>query len=507
MMRRFISICVVGLICAHAFAGDEPALDVLRLTASSSDTDPGLPWQRLRPSVQNGYAIRVDVNHAVTTERLVRNASVIHLAPARSGNRIRASVVHSDIQVNLALLRMEDASALPSRNAALPIMSASVVLTNLTVVQFDETDDTQTGSARFLKASVSSLPASPHMCLLLTLQTQLNVNGEGAPVLEENNLAGLVMQYDTSTRTASVLPAQTVDRFIRDTLAPPYEGFPALGIEWAPLVDPAKRAFLDAPTNNCGIQVLDCLPFSGASNTLQPNDVIMQLDGYDIDSLGYYRDPDFGRLGFAHIVKELHKPGDTVPVTVIRERKPLELQLTLGRRSEADDLVPDNLAAQPDDYMISGGCLIRELTARYLFAHGSDWSLKTDPRIVHDFFFRRRRPERQGDRIVIISRVLPDPINQGYQNIQDAIITHANGLPIRNMEDVFAVRNRDGVIARLRLMGFETELCFATNATAGADQRLIRQYRLPALSRHSARPVADRNEGNPQSLIPGALKR
>jgi len=491
MTRLVTFLCIAVAACGHAYAAEAKACEVLRLTASASETDPVLPWQRLHPGLQTGYAILVDAVHAVTTERLVRNASLIHLAPAKSGTRIRASVVYSDVQVDLALLRMEESPARTVPAGGLSIRKEQGGLTNLTFVQFDETDDAQTGPAQFLKASVSSLPLSPHMCLLLTLQTQLNVNGEGAAVLQGGDLAGIVMAYDPSARTASVLPGKTVDRFLRDAMAPPYKGFPSLGIEWLPLLDPAKRDFFGVPVTNCGVQVLACLPFSGAGNTLKPDDVILQLDGYDIDNLGYYRDPDFGRLEFAHIVKELHTPGDSITANVIRERKPMKLQVTLQRRSEADDLVPDNLAARPDEYLINGGCLIRELNARYLFAYGSDWSLKTDPRLAHDFFFRRRMPEAPGDRIVIVSRVLPDTINQGYQNIQDAIVTHANGQRVRNMKEVFAVHDRDGTISRIRLKGFETELSFDTNTLAEADQRLQRQYRIPALSRRSSSTMPD----------------
>ena len=44
---------------------------------------------------------------------------------------------------------------------------------------------------------------------------------------------------------------------------------------------------------------------------------------------------------------------------------------------------------------------------------------------------RRRQPTPEAPRIVLLSSVLPDPCNLGYQDLRDLIVTAVNGVPHR----------------------------------------------------------------------------
>jgi len=87
-----------------------------------------------------------------------------------------------------------------------------------------------------------------------------------------------MISYDHSTRIGNMVPVSVLSKFIRDSGEEPYKGFASAGFSWTPLVDPAKRAYLNLKNDEKGILVLSCMPSSGASEVLKPNDVIIEWD-------------------------------------------------------------------------------------------------------------------------------------------------------------------------------------------------------------------------------------
>jgi hypothetical protein len=96
---------------------------------------------------------------------------------------------------------------------------------------------------------------------------------------------------------------------------------------------------------------------------------------------------------------------------------------------------------------------------------------------------RRQNPEKPGDHVVLLSRVLDDPINISYQNFRNQIIEKVNGKPIRNIRDVFRVMKADGGIDRISLQSVGVDIVLDRDKLAEADKRIMRQYRLPRLQR------------------------
>jgi hypothetical protein len=222
-------------------------------------------------------------------------------------------------------------------------------------------------------------------------------------------------------------------------------------------------------------------------------DVILEWDGYPIDNLGFYEDPDFGRLAMPYLVRGRRKPGDVVPVRLIRDRASVVVRVPLRRLLDETALIPENVGDKPEEYLVEGGLIFRELTGRYIRAHGASWYQMLDPRLVHLYFTRRYVPEQKGDRVVLLSGVLPDPVNIGYQHLRDAIVTAVNGRPIRNLRDLFSVAVADRRIERIALRSFGIELAFDPRELPEANARIARLYRIPQLRRQNTPPGPDSN--------------
>ena len=438
------------------------------------------PWQKETPSTHYGYGVYVGNGRILTTEHLVRNSTLLELRRAQRGEKVRARVLISDPHVNLALLEVEEPPFDWPRIAP-AFATEHQPGQALSILQFNETRQLQRGEAQLLQASVSNLPRSNSSSLSFKLLTDLNVDGEGAPVLADDRLAGLMITYDESTRTGFMVPYPVLARFLRDADKEPYTGFAVAGFMWRPLVDPVKRAYYGAPRLPQGVQVLRCLPESGASQVLRPEDVILELDGYPIDNLGFYEDPDFDRLAFTYIVKGRHVPGDVIPVKLIRKGRVETVDMSLTRMNDYRALIPDNFIGQRPEYLVSGGMIIRELSARYLVSYGAKWRRAVNPRLAQFHLTRHLIPSSPGDHLVILAKVLPHPINVAYQIFDNRVITHINDQPVRNMDDVFRIVDTDGGLNRVRLHSVDLDLVLDEKELKAADAQIIRDYGIPQL--------------------------
>lgn len=473
-------ILLLASLSAMAQPQDPYAQSIVQVFSTYQEYDPFQPWQKRNPGLKVGYGVAVAPDEILTTENLVRNATLVELRRAGSGEKIMATVVLSDEQANLALLKIPDGGKTRNFSPVQPADSLSRT-GDVTILQFDETANVQRSKAQVVQVSIKSLPMAPYPTLAFTILTDVNINGEGASALRDGKLAGLVMSYDRGTRTGSMLPYVTLKRFLVDAHRSPYKGFAAAGFIWTSLLDPAKRKYHKVDNNDNGIIVLECLPGSGASESLCRNDVILEWDGYSIDNLGFYEDPDFGRLALPYLIMGRRSPGDSVPLAIIRNGIKTNITVKLTRRIDAEALVPENVTHERDEYLVEGGFIIRELTGSYIQAAGQDWQRNVDPRLVNIYLTRRFMPEKPGDRVVLLASVMPDPINIGYQHFRDEVITAVNGHRVKNLADVFKIVEKDGHIERVSIQSMDVDLVLDQTMLTDSNDALAALYRIPKL--------------------------
>ena len=124
-----------------------------------------------------------------------------------------------------------------------------------------------------------------------------------------------------------------------------------------------------------------------------------------------------------------------MPVKVLRDGQRLDLQLPLRAMRPEQDRVPPYLYGRGPDYVVVGGLVFEELTRPYLGAWG-DWARRAPPRLLVAI---DREPEDVGAetrRIVLLSSVLPDAANLGYQDLRDLIVERVNGRPVGSLADL-----------------------------------------------------------------------
>ncbi|MBU0714529.1 MAG: hypothetical protein KJ964_04150 [Verrucomicrobia bacterium] len=498
-----LTACSIVLLTGLLFALPGPTVaapapdydaSVVEITVTYQDYDPQIPWRKKASARRQGYGVVISAGQVLTTEDLVRNQTQVELRRAKSGAKLAATVLEADDQLNTALLTFSNsvtANAVAAANALLPMSLADTIRRDdrLTIVKLEKTGEFQTSEGRVVELSASASPRP----LALKVLTQSSIDGNGTPALLNGQLAGISVAYDKKTQTGLFIPCTTLRRFITDANSPPYKGLAWAGFQFEPLLDPVKRRYLGVTETNGGIVVTKTTPGSGAAEVLQAGDVITAWDGIPIDAQGYYTDTDFGRLRLAYLIGGRRAAGDSVPVAIVRDRKPRTVQVLLKRQRDRDEFIPEAIspgrpgsagALRPGEsveYLVEGGLVLRELTGNYLRASGENWKLQMNPRLVYYYLHQDKFARQPGDHVVLLSMVLPDSINIGYQEFHDQAVTAVNGQPIRNMADVFRVVDSAGGLRRVTLLGCAVDLALDKAALTEANRRIAEQYRIPRL--------------------------
>jgi hypothetical protein len=173
---------------------------------------------------------------------------------------------------------------------------------------------------------------------------------------------------------------------------------------------------------------------------------------------------------------------------VLRDGQRLELTLPLRRMLPEDDVVPPYLYGRGPDYVIAGGLIFEELTRPYLAAWG-DWAHRAPPRLLIAVDRDALMPDAP-HRFVLLSSVLPDTANLGYQNLRDVIVEKVNGRRIGSLDDLRqALAHPNGpyqVVELLPGQGARWVVIDVAEAKA-AEARLREAYGVPRMDSAEAR--------------------
>ena len=118
-----------------------------------------------------------------------------------------------------------------------------------------------------------------------------------------------------------------------------------------------------------------------------------------------------------------------------RDGKVQEIDYKLPKADFSDNLVMDRPNDVEPTYLIVGGLVFVPLSAEFLSSWGGDWQRSAPFRLV---FYNNQKAKKDQKSLVVLSLVLPDFYNIGYQqrSSQNIVIEKANGNLISTLEEL-----------------------------------------------------------------------
>jgi S1-C subfamily serine protease len=432
MIRLFLALTFISLPLLHAQEkpknGSAIYRSVLRIEVATQTPDYSTPWNSGRFSGGIGTGFIVGENQILTNAHVVSNQQRILATVHGSPKKYPAKVEHIAHDCDLALLSLEDFSDFKE----FPVFSFGDVPqleSEVTVIGYP------VGGSRLsvTKGIVSRIDFQPYSHsrsdshLVVQIDAAINPGNSGGPVLQDGKVVGVAFQgLRQADNTGYIIPTPVVKRFVKDIEDGKYDFYAELGISEFPLHNPAMRKALGLPNNDMGVLITKVTPTSSADGLLKAGDILISLDGSQVDSAGQVL-IDGEKVNLAEIV-ERKFTGDKVSAKVLRDGKELEVDMTL-KTLPAAQMYTIRYETKPR-YIVFAGLVFQPLDTN-LFAT-SKFTDITVRRLYSDYVSKGIFQEKKD--IVILTQIQPDSVTSQMEDFTGLAVDKINGIPVTSLK-------------------------------------------------------------------------
>ncbi|MDQ6860161.1 MAG: serine protease [Verrucomicrobiota bacterium] len=445
---------------------------LVRITATELEPDYKAPWNSgaIQRGVGAGFVI--EGNRIMTNAHVVSNSRYLTVEREGDPNKYPATVQFVAHDCDLALINVASPefykNMVPLTFGGIPELESTVSAYGYPIG--GQRMSVTTGIVSRIDFQLYT-HSSIDQHLAIQISAQINPGNSGGPVMQNGKVAGVAFQGysgDVAQGVAYMIPTPVVARFLKDVSDGHYDRYVDLGITYFKLQNPAQRRYLGLQDDDRGVLVETVVAASTAEKVLKTGDVLVAIDDHPVASDGFV-ELEGERVEMPEVVERKFK-GDSVKLDVIRGKERLTVNVELSGiwpyaiQGHTYDVAPR--------YVVYGGLLFQPLSLDLLQAYQPQ-----DLRLRHYFdFFVIDEIYRDHPEIVVLTNILPDPINTYLQSYRAGIVDEVNGAKIRTLDDLakaFAARPDRFVI---RFVGDGPPLILDPAEVDAARERIKKRY-------------------------------
>jgi len=438
------------------------------------------PWSTRTKKVKKVGVVIGDRQVLVTAEDLSDN-TLVRLQKGGRGQWWIGKVLWIDYHTDLALVTAADADFWRDLK---PVALKGLAHQGqpLQIVRWRE-GTLESRQAEFTQFSVREAQLSPLDEVTLEVGSEIQGCGWGEPIVSDSHVIGLIRAQEG--RTCLGIPASFIREVVDAHNAGSYRGMGYFHFYWEPAENPATLARLKVPAPASGVLVIQVPDRpDGGPKVLKREDVILRIDGFELDIQGDYNDPEYGHLNLESLAT-LHKwAGDDVKMQIWRDGRQMDVTYRLPRYEYTNSLVPYAIFDQEPEYLIIGGLVFQPLSIPYLQSWGADWRQRAPFRLN---YYNNEPPTKDRSSLVLLSQVLPDPYNIGYQEVNYLAVDKVNGQRISRLSDLKAALQKPvngyHIIDFMPGDSLQRLVLAAGDAEEEATRRVLKRYGITESSR------------------------
>ncbi|MEO8206063.1 MAG: trypsin-like peptidase domain-containing protein [Chthoniobacterales bacterium] len=448
---------------------------VVRIQTVSLEPDYRLPWNPGRLMGGTGTGFIIAGSRIMTNAHVVSNARNIQIYKEGVPKPYPAKVLYIAHDCDLAIVAPEDPAFFrdikPLDFDGIPKIESTVSVFGYPIGG-ERLSVTRGVVSRIAFQAYSHSGIDSH--LTVQIDAAINPGNSGGPVIQNGKVVGVAFQGysgDVAQNVGYMIPTPVIRRFLKDIEDEKYNRYVDLAVSYFPLFNRAARGAIGLPDDDYGVLVGDVYGGGSSDGILKRGDVLLSIDGRPIASDGTV-DLDDDVLPLAEIV-ERKFDGDKVSLDVWRDghRETLSIPLkTWSHQIQANtyDVKPRfvlfaGLLFQPMDQDFMRAYNIQDLRVRYLFDH-----------FLTDHVYEEH-PE-----LIVLSSILPDPVNTYLSDLQLSIVDEINGTKIRVLDDVAKAVSQPAEFYTIKLLGQQRPIVISKQEADGARQRILKSYKINA---------------------------
>src|SRR5438067_2429760 len=445
---------------------------LVRITATSVDPDYKAPWNA--GSLQRG----VGAGFVISGTRIMTNAHVVannrYITVERDGdpNKYPAQVqfIANDCDLALVTVPAKDffKNMVPLKFGGIPALESTVSAYGYPIG--GERMSVTTGIVSRIDFQLYT-HSSVDQHLAIQISAQINPGNSGGPVMQDGKVVGVAFQGysgDVAQGVAYMIPTPVINRFLKDVSNGHYDEYPDMAITYSKLQNPAQRRFLGLQDDDRGVLVSSVVAAGPSDGILYPGDVLLTIDGHPIASDANV-ELDGERAQFEEVVERKFK-GDSVKLDILRNKQPTTVSIKLYKpwpysvQGHSYDVRPR--------YVLYGGLLFQPLNLDMLEAYRT-----ADLRVRHFFeYFVLDQLYVQHPDVIVLTNILPDPINTYLAPYRGGIVDEVNGKKIRTLDELAKAFTDSQDRLVIRMIGDGPPLVLDRKQVEAARERIMTRY-------------------------------
>jgi len=328
------------------------------------------PWaQGTRRAQKSGLV--VGAREILTTADEMFDRTLVRIQKNGRGRWAVGEVSWVDYHANLALVTTSETNFWPGLKPAALGSAVASPDGNLQILRWRE-GNLEHRQAEFSQFSVREGQLSPINQAVLEVSSEIQGAGWSEPLVAGSRVVGLLVSQEG--RNGYVMPASFIQSILEARRKGQYHGLGYFHFYWEPGKNPASLARLKLAGEPRGVIVIHVPDRpDGGEQVVKPDDILLNIDGFDLDMQGDYQDPEFGHLNLENLAVRRKWAGDALKIQLWRDGKPMEVSYRLPKFEYTNSLVPYAVHDKEPDYVIVGGLIFEPLTDSYLQSWGAEW--------------------------------------------------------------------------------------------------------------------------------------
>ncbi|MBR4518159.1 MAG: trypsin-like peptidase domain-containing protein [Victivallales bacterium] len=479
-MRKYLCLLAVVLTACAVLAQDtnnfppmseiDPLNAVVRIDTQAYLPDYFIPWHDKGQDSSSGSGVVIRGNQILTNAHNLVYATYITVTKQSSDEAFEAVVKAIDNDCDLGLLEVKDQSFFDD---ILPfdIGETPPPQTQVSVAGFPIGGDGLSITQGIISRIETQLYLqSLNYLLAAQLDAAINPGNSGGPVVSRGRVVGIAFQNnDSGEALGYMIPTEIIRHFLKDIEDGMVNGFGRLGFKYATLENEDEREFLKMKAGQTGVRIVQINKAN--QGLLELDDVLLAIDGVKIANSARIRSENGDARSFVTLVHQ-KQVGETVRLDILRGGEEIKVELPVRKfYFQCHDYLYDKLP----DYYIVGGFVFTTLSYSLL----DEWGKRTPPDELQRKMFLDKEFDDQ--EIVVMTTVLADKLNVGYQGFRSEILTKVNGQPVRNLRHLISlVEESQEEFITFYFGEQETPVTLKRKKMLDQTPAILERYRVPA---------------------------